>query len=102
MPWLQTLVCGDYLSPVEIPMISRGGSASLYVETLARLASLVDQAGSVIPGHGRPMNRDQAQRVLEEDVAYLGALRGDGDVPLPDGRRTGEQRRIHHENLSRR
>jgi glyoxylase-like metal-dependent hydrolase (beta-lactamase superfamily II) len=102
MPWLKALVCGDYLSPVEIPMISLGGSASLYAETLARLAPLVDQAESVIPGHGRPMNRHQAQRVLEEDIAYLAALCGDGDVSLPDGRRTAEQRRIHEENLSRR
>ncbi len=102
MPWLRTLVCGDYLSPVEIPMISAGGSASLYVETLARLAGLVDQAESVIPGHGRPMKRDGAQRVLEEDIAYLEGLDGDGDAPLPESRRTGEQRRIHQENLARR
>jgi glyoxylase-like metal-dependent hydrolase (beta-lactamase superfamily II) len=102
IPWLRALVCGDYLSPVEIPMISRGGSASRYLETLARLDGLLDQAESVIPGHGRPMQRDEALRVFEEDVSYLEALQSDGDAPLPEGRRTGEQRRIHQENLSRR
>lgn len=102
MPWLATLVCGDYLSPVEIPMISRGGSVALYLETLARLAGFVDQAKSVIPGHGRPLGRDEAQQVLEEDVAYLEALLADGDAALPAGRRTGEQQRIHGENRTRR
>ncbi|HET9719075.1 MAG TPA: MBL fold metallo-hydrolase [Solirubrobacteraceae bacterium] len=101
MPWLGALVCGDYLSPVEIPMISPGGSTSAYLGTLARLAGLVDQAESVIPGHGRPLNRDRAQRVLEEDVAYLEGLSRAGDAPLPDARRTGEQKRIHAENLTR-
>jgi glyoxylase-like metal-dependent hydrolase (beta-lactamase superfamily II) len=102
LPWLDVLVCGDYLSPVEIPMISPGGSAQAYLETLARLAGLVDQASSVIPGHGRPLAREQAQRVLEEDVAYLEALASGGDGELPEGRRSKEQRRIHEENLSRR
>jgi glyoxylase-like metal-dependent hydrolase (beta-lactamase superfamily II) len=101
MPWLRALVCGDYLSPVEIPMISRGGSVPLYLETLARLAGFVDLAESVIPGHGRPLGRDEAQRVLEEDVAYLEGLLGDGEAALPEGRRTGEQKRIHAENVQR-
>ena len=25
-PWARVLVCGDYLSPVEIPMLSKSGS----------------------------------------------------------------------------
>lgn len=99
--WLEVLVCGDYLSPVEIPMISPGGSASAYLQTLARLAGLVDRAGSVIPGHGRPLQRSDAQRILEEDVAYLEALLSVGEATLPQGRRTGEQKRIHAENVSR-
>ena len=27
LPWAQVLVCGDYLSPVEIPALSPGGSS---------------------------------------------------------------------------
>jgi len=99
--WLETLVCGDYLSPVEIPMISRGGSAPAYLETLARLAGFVDRAESVVPGHGRPLGRDLAQRVLEEDVGYLEALLGGGEAALPEGRRTGDQKQIHAENVER-
>lgn len=102
LPWLDVLVCGDYLSPVEIPMISPGGSAQAYLETLARLAGLVDQAESVIPGHGRPMSREQAQGVLERDVTYLEKLVSGREAALPEGRRTKEQRRIHEENVSRR
>lgn len=99
--WLEVLVCGDYLSPVEIPMISPGGSASVYLETLARLAESVDRASSVIPGHGRPLARDEAQRGLEEDVAYLEALVAGAEVTLPAGRCTAEQKRIHAENVAR-
>lgn len=100
LPWLSILVCGDYLSPVEIPMISPGGSAHTYLETLARLAGLVNQATSVVPGHGRPLEREEAQRVLAEDVAYLEALLRGGEAPLPKGRRTGEQQRIHAANVT--
>lgn len=101
LPWLGTLVCGDYLSPVEIPMISPGGSAQVYLETLARLAALVEEATSVGPGHGQPMGRAEAQRTLEEDVTYLERLLADRDARLPEGRRTGEQKRIHGENVAR-
>jgi glyoxylase-like metal-dependent hydrolase (beta-lactamase superfamily II) len=99
--WLEVLVCGDYLSPLEIPMISPGGSASVYLETLGRLGVLVEGAGSVVPGHGRPLERTEAQRILEEDVAYLEGLLAGGDAPLPRGRRGGEQKRIHAENVER-
>ncbi len=101
MPWLGTLVAGDYLSPVEIPMISPGGSVAVYRQTLSRLAGLVDQATSVVPGHGHPLNREEAQRILQEDLAYLERLSTEGDSPLPEGRRSREQKRIHAENLTR-
>jgi glyoxylase-like metal-dependent hydrolase (beta-lactamase superfamily II) len=101
MPWTAVLVCGDYLSPVEIPMISEGGSAEAYAETLARLGALVDQAETIVPGHGAPIDRAQARRVLEEDAAYLEALRASGsDAPLPRGRSTQPQREIHAQNVA--
>ncbi len=101
LEWLGTLVCGDYLSPVEIPMLGAGGSATAYLETLARLAELVERADTVVPGHGRPLPRADAQRLLAEDVTYLERLLAGGDAPLPDGRRGSEQRRIHADNLAR-
>jgi glyoxylase-like metal-dependent hydrolase (beta-lactamase superfamily II) len=99
VPWAQVLVCGDYLSPVEIPTISPGGSLDGYRATLLRLRPLVEKAESVVPGHGAVMERQRALAVLDEDLAYLEALaeRG-GDANLPAGRDGAEQRRLHADN----
>ena len=95
------LACGDYLSDVEIPMISPGGSLPAYRMTLARLAPLVEHSGAVVPGHGGPHDRDAALRVLDEDLAYLDALeRGEERPRLPPGRDNARQRAIHGENLA--
>jgi glyoxylase-like metal-dependent hydrolase (beta-lactamase superfamily II) len=91
VPWAEVLVCGDYLSPVEIPMVT---SRADYRATLDRLQPLVARAETVVPGHGAPMNREQALHILAEDVRYL--ERGD----LPPGRRTETQRKIHAANPS--
>jgi glyoxylase-like metal-dependent hydrolase (beta-lactamase superfamily II) len=104
IPWIGdgALVPGDYLSPVEIPWISAGGSVSAYLETLERLRGLVARVTHVIPGHGGPIERDEALRVLDEDVAYLEALHGEWhDAPLPRGRDTPAQQKIHAENAGR-
>jgi glyoxylase-like metal-dependent hydrolase (beta-lactamase superfamily II) len=101
LPWARTLVCGDYLSPVEIPALSPSGSVPAYRETLARLQPLVAQAGWVIPGHGAPIGGDQAERVRAEDDAYLEQLEADPSaVELPPDRRTAPQRRLHEANLT--
>ena len=60
LPWLRLLVCGDYLSPVEIPMLSPGGGLDAYRATLERLAPLVAAAEWVVPGHGSPQSGEQA------------------------------------------
>jgi hydroxyacylglutathione hydrolase len=92
------LMVGDYLSDVEIPWIH--GSPADYRATLARLSPLVEQATTVVPGHGVPHDRDTTLRILEEDVDYLDALER-GELKLPDGRDTKAQRGIHAENLER-
>jgi glyoxylase-like metal-dependent hydrolase (beta-lactamase superfamily II) len=100
VPWLKVLVCGDFLSSVEIPMVA---SADAYLATLERLRPLVASADAVVPGHGAPRPGEEAMRVLEEDAAYVRALVAAGaDAPLPPGRRTAAQRRIHEQNVSRR
>jgi glyoxylase-like metal-dependent hydrolase (beta-lactamase superfamily II) len=102
VPWAQVLVAGDYLSPVEIPMLSPGGSASAYLATLARLESLVEQAAHVVPGHGGPIDGTRAAAILRADRAYLEALREHGaEAKLPLARRTAAQRRIHAANVER-
>jgi glyoxylase-like metal-dependent hydrolase (beta-lactamase superfamily II) len=101
-PWCGVLCVGDYLSNVEIPMISPGGSLADYRATLARLSPLVEAAGTVVPGHGAPQTRDGALRILDEDVDYLDALeRGDEKPRLPKGRDSAVQSGIHAENLQR-
>jgi glyoxylase-like metal-dependent hydrolase (beta-lactamase superfamily II) len=66
--WCGVLVCGDYLSDVELPTWT---DKPLYRATLERLRPLVAQAAAVVPGHGSPLSRETALRVLDEDVAYL-------------------------------
>jgi glyoxylase-like metal-dependent hydrolase (beta-lactamase superfamily II) len=99
--WAGTLLPGDYLSAVEIPMLGDGGSVDAYLQTLERLRPLVLSAEHVVPGHGPVLDPKRAAAVLEEDLAYLCALRASGAADLPDGRRTKAQRRIHSENLDR-
>ena len=99
IPWARVLVCGDYLSPVEIPMLSESGSGEAYVATLERLQPLVEQAEAVVPGHGEPMSSADALAVLAEDVAYLDELMlTESTAPLPPSRDTPAQRRIHEAN----
>jgi glyoxylase-like metal-dependent hydrolase (beta-lactamase superfamily II) len=95
------LVCGDYLSGVEIPWISPGGSLAEYRATLARLAPLVERVDTVVPGHGPTHTREAALRILHEDADYLDALeRGEERPALPKERDTSRQREIHAENLT--
>ena len=94
-PWERVLVCGDYLSPVEIPMLSESGSRGAYLATLVRLRPLVAQAQWVVPGHGAPTEGPRASEILDEDVRYL------PDWQLPLTRRTAAQRAIDAENRQR-
>ena len=96
--WARTLVCGDYLSPIEIPWISQSGSRDAYLATLRRLAPIVDAAEHVVPGHGEVLDAVRAAAILREDVAYLEAL---PDSDLPIARRSPAQRAIHAANLGR-
>lgn len=102
LPWAEVLICGDYLSPVEIPMISaeHGGTLESYRETLFRLSPLANRAATVIPGHGAPLTGERALAILAEDIAYLDALASGRDLTLPEGRRSATQKGIHERNLA--
>jgi glyoxylase-like metal-dependent hydrolase (beta-lactamase superfamily II) len=101
-PWAGVLCCGDYVSPVEIPMLWTGADLDAYRETLERLRGLVERAPTVVPGHGGPLTREQALEVLEQDDAYLEALERDGEgAALPRLQRSPEQRRVHAANVRR-
>jgi glyoxylase-like metal-dependent hydrolase (beta-lactamase superfamily II) len=98
IPWARVLVCGDYLSPVEIPWLSESGSREDYLETLDRLEPLVELAEHVVPGHGSPLDPVRAAAILREDREYLQGL---PDSKLPLARRTSAQKKIHAENVER-
>jgi glyoxylase-like metal-dependent hydrolase (beta-lactamase superfamily II) len=94
-PWAGVLVVGDYLSPVEIPWISEGGSRSAYRATLERLLPLVKAADRVVPGHGAVLDPVRAAGILREDLQYLET----GE--LPPARRSPAQKKIDAENRTR-
>jgi glyoxylase-like metal-dependent hydrolase (beta-lactamase superfamily II) len=100
IPWARVLVCGDYLSPVEIPWLSETGSRDAYLATLELLRPYVEQAAFVVPGHGTPVDAQRALAIMREDADYLRAL-PEPDAPLPLARRTKAQRKIHAENVER-
>lgn len=96
MHWAGVLVCGDLLSPVELPALETGGSRTAYLATLRRLAPLVEQAQHVVPGHGAALDGVRAGAILREDVAYLESL---PDAQLPVARRSRAQRAVHERNV---
>jgi glyoxylase-like metal-dependent hydrolase (beta-lactamase superfamily II) len=98
MPSTGALLVGDYLSPVEIPQVA---SLDGYRATLRRLRPLVERAQAIVPGHGAVLDRARALELLVEDEAYLAGLEELGaEAPLPAGRRTAEQRRLHAGNVA--
>jgi glyoxylase-like metal-dependent hydrolase (beta-lactamase superfamily II) len=102
IPWARVLVCGDYLSPVEIPMLNPGANVEAYLATLRRLEALVAQSDHVVPGHGGPIDAGRAAAILREDVVYLEALATDPEsAKLPIARRNAEQKRHHAANVAR-
>ncbi len=57
LPWARVLVCGDYLSPVEIPMLSPGRlDRGLPGHAGAPGDRWREQAEWVVPGHGAPLS----------------------------------------------
>jgi glyoxylase-like metal-dependent hydrolase (beta-lactamase superfamily II) len=100
-PFAGVLVVGDYVSPLEIPIISESGSRNAYVATLLRLAPYVEQAEWIVPGHGPAIDGARALAIVREDVKYLESLGGAGEPALPLARRDRVQQKLHAENVAR-
>jgi glyoxylase-like metal-dependent hydrolase (beta-lactamase superfamily II) len=101
MPWVGVLTCGDYLSPVEIPMLSPGGSLDQYRATVTRLGELVAVARWVVPGHGSPIATERAREIAAEDLEYLDQLAHDPiEAEPPASRRGAAQQKIHQANVA--
>ena len=83
------LVAGDMLSDVLIPMLDLTGTADPIEDYLAALRLLEGVAGDVevvIPGHGSVGGADQVHARIDQDRAYVHAVR---DVRVPSDPRVG-------------
>jgi glyoxylase-like metal-dependent hydrolase (beta-lactamase superfamily II) len=101
IPWAKVLVVGDYLSTIELPILSESGSLERYLETLERLRPLVGGAEHVVVGHGPLLDGVKASVTLQQDIDYLRSLGQHGkEAELPPGRDSRLQRRIHLENAA--
>jgi glyoxylase-like metal-dependent hydrolase (beta-lactamase superfamily II) len=79
----RVLVAGDMLSDVLIPMLDLNDTADPIEDYLAALRRLEGVAGDVdvfIPGHGSVGGADQLRARIDQDRAYVLALR-EGHVP---------------------
>jgi glyoxylase-like metal-dependent hydrolase (beta-lactamase superfamily II) len=80
------LVAGDMLSDVLIPMLDVSGTANPIEDYLAALRLLEGVAGDVdvvVPGHGSVGGADQVHARIEQDRAYVHALRDAHDPSDP-------------------
>jgi glyoxylase-like metal-dependent hydrolase (beta-lactamase superfamily II) len=83
------LVAGDMLSDVLVPLLDLGGAADPIEDHLAALRLLegvADDIDVLIPGHGSVGGADQLHARIDQDRAYLQALRDGHD---PDDPRIG-------------
>ena len=83
------LVAGDMLSDALIPMLNLMSAADPTEDYLAALRLLEAAAGDVdvlIPGHGTVGGADQARARIDQDRAYVQALR---DASVPGDSRIG-------------
>ncbi|MEO6529816.1 MAG: MBL fold metallo-hydrolase, partial [Specibacter sp.] len=83
------LVAGDMLSDVLIPMLDFNDTADPIEDYLAALRLLEGVAGDVdvlVPGHGSIGGADQVRTRIDQDRAYVHALR---DVHVPSDPRLG-------------
>jgi glyoxylase-like metal-dependent hydrolase (beta-lactamase superfamily II) len=83
------LVAGDMLSDVLIPMLDLNGTADPiedYLVGLRLLEGVADDVDVVIPGHGSIGGADQVHARIDQDRAYVHALR---DAHAPSDPRVG-------------
>jgi len=83
------LVAGDMLSDVLIPMLDLNDTADPIADYLAALRLLegaADDVDVLVPGHGSSGGADQVRARIEQDRAYVHALR---DAGVPGDPRVG-------------
>jgi glyoxylase-like metal-dependent hydrolase (beta-lactamase superfamily II) len=83
------LVAGDMLSDVLIPLLDLNDTADPiedYLSALRMLEGLADDVDVFVPGHGSIGGADHIRGRIEQDRAYVQALR---DAGVPDDPRLG-------------
>ena len=83
------LVAGDMLSDVLIPMLDLNDTADPiedYLAALRLLEGAADDVDVLVPGHGSIGGADQVRARIDQDRAYVHALR---DAGAPDDPRVG-------------
>ena len=78
----RVLVAGDMLSDVLIPLLDLNAADPIedYLAALRLLEGVAGNVDVVIPGHGSVGEADQVRARIEQDRAYVQALR-DGNTP---------------------
>ena len=100
----RVLVAGDMLSDVLIPMLDLNAADPIedYLAALRLLEGVADDVDVFIPGHGSVGGADQLRARIDQDRAYVQALR-DGGVPRrPADRPIGQARLGMGERRARR
>jgi glyoxylase-like metal-dependent hydrolase (beta-lactamase superfamily II) len=82
------LVAGDMLSDALIPMLDPNAADSIedYLAALRLIESVAGDADVLVPGHGSIGGADQVRARIDQDRAYVQALR---DAGAPDDPRVG-------------
>lgn len=93
IPWAGVLLTGDYLSPVELPVLGAAGTVEAYAPTLRRLRPLVQRVEHVVPGHGPVLDSDRALEILDEDLADLEDVGVSSSTRLRRSSRSAPRRR---------
>ncbi|MEV6280237.1 MBL fold metallo-hydrolase [Nocardia sp. NPDC051832] len=84
----RVLAAGDMLSDLFVPMLDLAADNPIedYLTGLRLLAGAADDVDVVIPGHGSVGVGDQVRARIEQDLAYVTALR---DARVPSDPRVG-------------
>ena len=99
------LIAGDLLSDILVPLLDFGDTADPIEEYLAALALIEDVAGEVdvvVPGHGSIGAAAQLRARIDQDRAYVHALRDGAAVSDPRTSLTPGVHERQQQNLARR
>jgi glyoxylase-like metal-dependent hydrolase (beta-lactamase superfamily II) len=76
------LVAGDMLSDILIPFLDLGAADPIedYLEALRLLEGVASEVHALVPGHGSIGGHDQVRARIDQDFAYVQALRDGRDA----------------------